>query len=788
VPSTPASPAQLTDERKRRSLAIAAKSGLPNSFGAITSPHPVDAITKTWYNIVNKYATNLFYMEMLTKTYNVAGLTCTDCAARVQAAVSQVDGVANCHVDHATGTLTVSLTVPDLPTERISRAVQAAGHTLVTGRRREDRPILGFARFVLSKHETTLAAAAGLLILLGLALTVAGAPLWSTVIPFAAAIIIGGIPVAHHAAQELWMSHVLGINALMVIAVLGAVLIGEWAEAAIVVVLFSLGEALEGYTAEQARGALDSLLDLAPPTALKLLPSGEVQKVMVEQLTAGDMVQVRPGDRVSADGVVHTGHSTVDQAPITGESMPADKEPGAQVFAGTINLTGALTVEVTHLAVDSTLSRMVALVREAQSHQAPVQRFIDRFARVYTPVVTGLATLVAAVPPLLFGQPFWGDQGWLIRALQMLVIACPCALVISTPVSLVSAMTNAASRGVLIKGGRTLEALSRVKAFAFDKTGTLTQGRPVTTDVISVCSCGQCAENCGLQHAAALELQSSHPLARALLEEARARHVSLPPAQDVISLTGRGVEGTVNGARVTVASHSHFDAHISHPDAVCQLANGLGAEGKTVVLIQHDDEICSVFGIADTPRPSSRQAIQALKAQGLNTVMLTGDSPAVATAIGRQVGVDEVQGGLLPEEKVAAIAALKQAYQGPSVLRGATVAMVGDGVNDAPALAQADVGIAMGGAGSAQAMETADVVLMGDDLEQLPFIVWLSHKTKSIVATNIAFALALKIIIFALAASGLATLWMAIVADVGASVTVILNGMRLRRMNEPSRP
>jgi Cd2+/Zn2+-exporting ATPase len=726
-------------------------------------------------------------MKMLTKTYNVAGLTCTDCAARVQAAVSQVDGVANCHVDHTTGTLTVSLTVPDLPTEHISQAVQAAGHTLV-GRRREDKPILGFARFILSKRETTLAATAGLLTLLGLALTVAGAPLWPTVVPFATAIIVGGIPVARHAAQELWMSHILGINALMMIAVLGAVLIGEWAEAAIVVVLFSLGEALEGYTAEQARGALDSLLDLAPPTALKLLSSGEVQKVMVEQLSIGDMVLVRPGDRVSADGVVHTGHSTVDQAPITGESMPVDKEPGAQVFAGTINLTGALKVEVAHLAADSTLSRMVVLVREAQSHQAPVQRFIDRFARVYTPVVAILATLVAAVPPLLFGQPFWGDQGWLIRALQMLVIACPCALVISTPVSLVSAITNAASRGVLIKGGRTLEALSRVKAFAFDKTGTLTQGHPVTTDVISVCSCGQCVENCGLQHAAALELQSSHPLARALLEEARARHVSLLPAQNVTLLTGRGVEGTVNGTRVTVASHSHFDAHISHPDAICQLANELGAEGKTVVLIQHDDEICSVFGIADTPRPSSRQAIQALKAQGLNTVMLTGDSPAVATAIGRQVGVDEVRGGLLPEEKVAAIAALKQAYQDPSVLRGTTVAMVGDGVNDAPALAQADVGIAMGGAGSAQAMETADVVLMGDDLEQLPFIVWLSHKTKNIVATNIAFALAVKIIIFALAASGLATLWMAIVADVGASVTVILNGMRLRRMNEPSRP
>jgi Cd2+/Zn2+-exporting ATPase len=687
--------------------------------------------------------------------------------------------VDDAQVDFTTGALTVWLARPDMPTEQIAQAVRAAGYTLVTEHRREAQPFLGFARFVLSKRETTLATVAGLLTLVGLALAAASAPSWSRTVSFAAAILVGGYPVARHALQELWLSRNLGINALMVIAVVGAALIGEWTEAAIVVVLFALGEALEGYAAEQARGALNGLLDLAPPVAFKLLPTGETQEMAVEQLVVGDRVLVRPGDRISADGVVRAGQSAVDQAPITGESIPIEKGIGDPVFAGTINTTQVLEVEVTHLAADNTLSRMVALVQEAQSRQAPVQRFIDRFARVYTPAVAIVAALVAIAPALIFDQPVFGEHGWLMRALQMLVIACPCALVISTPVSLVSAMTNAAARGVLVKGGRYLEVLSRVNVFALDKTGTLTKGRPVATDVIDVCNCGECPVDCGLQHAAALELQSSHPLAQAILMEAHARQLTVPQAQNVAILSGRGMEGTVNGAQVTVASHAHFDEHVLHPEFVCQLADDLATQGKTVIMVRHDAEVCSVFGVADMPRASSRQAIADLKARKLYTVMLTGDSPAVAEAIGRQVGVDEVRAGLLPVEKVAAIAEIAEKYQ--------VVAMVGDGVNDAPALAQADVGIAMGGAGSAQAMETADVVLMGDDLDQLPFIVWLSRKTKRVVTANIVLALAVKAIVFALAATGLATLWMAIVADVGASVTVIVNGMRLRRMDAPAR-
>ncbi len=420
--------------------------------------------------------------------------------------------------------------------------------------------MLGFVRFLFSQRNTTLTAAAGLLTIIGLLFSILHWNLAATAI-LAAAILTGGFPIAQLAYREVVRSRALGINTLMVIAVIGASIIGEWAEAAIVVVLFALGEALEGYAADRARGALPSLLDLAPPMAFKLLPNGELEETAVDQLIVGDRVLVRPGDRVSVDGIVLDGRSAVDQSPITGESIPVDKAPGDEVFAGAVNGSAALQVEVSHLAADNTLSRMVALVQAAQSRQAPVQRFIDRFARVYTPAVTITAALVASVPPLLFGQPFWGDSGWLMRALQMLVIACPCALVISTPVSVVSAMTNAAGRGVLIKGGRYLDALSRVKVFAFDKTGTLTQGKPVATDIIDGCTCGRGPADCGLVHAASLEAQSSHPLARALLAAAEKRQLALFPAHEVTVLSGRGVEGQVNGSPVTVASHAHFDAH-----------------------------------------------------------------------------------------------------------------------------------------------------------------------------------------------------------------------------------
>ena len=715
-----------------------------------------------------------------TRTYKIAGLSCIDCAGRIQASVGQLESVDKCEVDYATGNLTVWLTSPDFDVAPVAKIVQDTGHDLITERRRtpEGNAVVHFFRFLLASRETTLTAIAGLLTLAGLILAAAGVPPLARTLAFAAAIAAGSFPVVRHAYQELRIAHSLGINTLMVIAVTGAMVIGQWAEAAIVVVLFSLGEALEGYATERARGALESLLDLVPPTALRLQANGTTEEVPVEQLAVGERVLVRPGDRIGVDGIVRAGQSAVDQATITGESIPVDKAPGDEVFAGTVNTSGALEVEVTRLAEDNTLNRMVALVQEAQSRQAPVQRFVDRFARVYTPAVTIIAALVAAVPPLFFGQPFWGTNGWLIRALEMLVIACPCALVISTPVSVVSALTNAAGRGVLIKGGRYLEALSRVDTFAFDKTGTLTEGRPVTTDVLDVCTDAHCGN--GLQYAAALEAQSSHPLARALVAEAQAQALTVPPAQEVSLLSGRGVTGIVNGARVTVASHPYFDAKLPHAETVCQEAERLAEAGKTVMLVSHDENVCSVFAVADTPRPESRDTLADLRAMGdIRTLMLTGDGPTVAEAIGRQVGVDDVRAGLLPEDKVAAIRGLAAGETG--------VAMVGDGANDAPALAQATVGIAMGGAGSAQAMETADVVLMGDDLRQLPFIVRLSRSTRRTIRANIAFALAIKAAVFVLAVVGVATLWMAILADVGASLAVILNGMRLRNTGHVAR-
>jgi Zn2+/Cd2+-exporting ATPase len=724
-------------------------------------------------------------------TYRIEGLTCIDCAGRIEAAVERLEGVGEVEVNAATGMLTFQVMAPDFDVAPVTRIVADTGHRLVVDPAAR-APSGGFLRFMLNARATRLTFAAAVLLLVGLALRLAG--LWIAIpalmgtVMFALAILVGGATVVRAAYQEVWIARGLGINALMVIAVVGASLIGEWAEAAVVVVLFSLGEALEGYAADRARGALESLLDLVPPVALRVGKEGVTEAVPVEMLVPGDRVLVRPGDRVSVDGVVATGQSAVDQAAITGESMPVDKAPGDDVFAGTINTYGALEVTVRRLAEESTLSRMIALVREAQARQAPIQRFVDRFARIYTPAVAVVALLVAAVPPLAFGQPFWGDQGWLMRALQMLVIACPCALVISTPVTVVSALTRAASEGVLIKGGRTLEALGRVDVFAFDKTGTLTEGKPVITDVLNVCA-DDSHPHGGLDYAAAVEAQSSHPLARALLAEAHARNVTVLPSVEVRVLGGRGLSGEVNGRRVTVGSHPYFDVEIPHTEAVCIDASRLAAEGKTVMMVCHDESVCSVFAVADTPRAQAAVAVAALRGghdglrasprrsgsrngRGVWTVMLTGDGEVVARTIGAQVGVDEVRAELLPEDKVAAVRELSEG--------GRVVAMVGDGINDAPALAEAAVGIAMGGAGSDQAMETADVVLMGDDLRQLPFLLGLSRRTQSTIRANIVAALVIKALVFVLAALGVATLWMAIVADVGASMAVILNGMRLR--------
>jgi Cd2+/Zn2+-exporting ATPase len=487
------------------------------------------------------------------------------------------------------------------------------------------------------------------------------------------------------------------------------------------------------------------------------------------------------------DGRVVSGSSWVNQAPITGEGRLIEKGPGAHVFASSINGEGALEVEVTHLAADNTISRMVKLVEQAQERRAPAQRFVDQFARVYTPAVVLMAFAVALIPPVLFGQPFLdpgtGARGWLYRGLALLVVACPCALVISTPVSIISAISNAARHGVLIKGGVFLERLNSVRAVALDKTGTLTQGRPSVVAVRAAgCSadreerCEACDELVGLANA--VEQHSEHPLARAVQREALRRAVDTKygRAGDVQALPGHGVRGRVNGKEVTIGSHSYFDRHIQHPEAVCVQAREHAAMGLTPLMLALDGKFMGAITVADSLRASSRTTVEELRKLGLQAVvMLTGDTADVAQEVASQLELTQVHSDQMPQDKVAMLAALKRDFD--------HVAMVGDGVNDAPVLASADVGLALGGdaGGTAQAMETADITIMSSDLRRLPFVFRLSRATMRTIWANVALSLGVKLVFFVLVLTGVGTMWMAVLADMGTSLLVTLNGMRLLR-------
>jgi Cd2+/Zn2+-exporting ATPase len=500
-------------------------------------------------------------------------------------------------------------------------------------------------------------------------------------------------------------------------------------------------------------------------------------------LQIGDTILVKPGERIAMDGRVTEGLSAVNQAPITGESLPVDKTPGAEVFAGSINGEGVLQIEVTRLAQDNTISRLIRMVEEAQEQRAPVQRFVDRFAAVYTPAVMVLAAAVALLAPLLFGLPFLGtagETGSLYRALALLVVACPCALVISTPVSLISAISAAARQGVLVKGGAYLEAFSRVKAIAFDKTGTLTTGQPAVARVRSVaCENGESGvcDPCDdlLDLAGAVERHSTHPLARAIVaaQDQRLRPSSYASPQAVQALAGKGLQGTLGGKQVFLGSHSYFEANIPHAEHCADIA-AAAAMGQTAVLVSSDNRYQGYLTITDTPRAGTRAVMDALRQMGVQTlVMLTGDDDATAAGVAAAVGVSDVRANLLPADKVTAVRELMAQY--------GAVAMVGDGINDAPALATATVGIAMGAAGSAQALETADIALMSDDLAHLPFGLRLSRAAMSTIRTNVALSLAIKAVFLVLVLSGQGTMWMAVFADMGASLLVTLNGMRLLR-------
>ena len=751
-------------------------------------------------------------------TYRIEGMDCANCALVLERSLGQVEGVAQVQVSFNTATLQVSgdydpqaltgrveaLGYRALPYQPEAEPSAAEGVAAAAEARRFDGP-LGFLRYLASQRHTAIALWGGVLLLLSTPLGLLPALGWVKTVLQVSVVLLAGLPIANRGLRALWVGRQITIDLLMSIAALGAVLIGETGEAATVILLFAIGEALEAYTTERARRSLRSLLALKPDQAQVLRPCLDCAEhlgqegytggpcpicgvhempVPVGQVQVGEHILVRPGERIPLDGLIHSGSSAINQAPVTGESLPVSKGPGEAVFAGTLNGEGALEIQVTQPASASTISRIIRLVEQAQAQRAPLERFIDRFAAWYTPAVVLLAAGLALLPPLLLGAPFFdlpdGTRGWLYRALALLIVACPCALVISTPVTVASALSSLARRGVLVKGGAYLEALAGAGAVAFDKTGTLTLGQPVVTRIIARdcppedLDCEACDEL--LAVATAVERCSEHPLARAILAEAEARSLQhvYPAAEQVQALAGRGVRGSLNGMQVVVGSHSLFHEESQDCQPLHDYVLQAEAEGQTVMLVSLDGRVLGFISLVDVLRESSRQALAELKAIDgrLHTVMLTGDNPAVAEKIAAAAGnIDEVRASLLPAGKLQAVQALQARF--------GKVVMVGDGVNDAPALAASSVGVAMGGAGSAQAMETADVVLMQSDLTHLPQALRSSRQARRIIMQNITFSLAVKAAFLLLTLPGWATLWMAVFADMGASLLVILNGMRM---------
>jgi Cd2+/Zn2+-exporting ATPase len=751
--------------------------------------------------------------------YTIKGMDCADCALSLERSLAQIQGVERIRVNYTTELLEAR---GDFDPHKLVQRVEALGYKVEnlepTGKNEAQATLQtsatlklpGFIGYLYDSPQNRLAILGALLLLFSIPFTFfirEGTAYWIKLGLHLVAAGLAGYPIANRGIRALIISRQVTIDLLMTIATVGAFLIGETGEASTVIILFAIGEALEGYTAEQARSSLHELIALKPEVAHVMRPCMDCSEHMgqgeysggpcpycgdhevtvpVSEVSIGERVVVPPGERIPVDGHVLSGISLVNQSPVTGESIPVSKSSGDRVYAGSLNGEAALEVSVSQASNNSTISRIVRLVEQAQSERAPIERFIDRFAAWYTPAVVFMALIIAIIPPLFFHAPFLdanGIHGWLYRALALLIVACPCALVISTPVTMVSSLTSLASRGVLVKGGAFLDVLARARLFAFDKTGTLTRGQPTVTQARSVdcvpdaARCPACDDMLAL--AVTVESRSQHPLAQAIIAEAKARQLmhTYPAAEGVESLAGQGVQGYSNGSRILVGSHDLFHSrndeldHTLHDDIQSAMD-----EGQTVMLVGKDDCLLGYVTVADTPRPSSATALRQLKAidPHIHTVMLSGDNPSVAEKVAEALGnLDEVRAGLLPEDKLDEVQALKARY-GP-------VVMVGDGVNDAPALAAADVGIAMGGAGTAQAMETAHVVLMQDDLASLPDTVQTARQTQRIIKQNIAFSLALKAAFLLLTLPGLATLWLAVFTDMGASLIVTLNGMRMLR-------
>ena len=690
----------------------------------------------------------------------VPEMDCQDEVKAIEGTLRNVPGVASWQVNLLERTLRIQFDPKTIAPNSILGAVRDLGMTPVLASQIAAR--VGWQRdpLVLST------AASG--VLLGSALLAGwlGAPPALGISLYAAALLAGGWMTARKAVRTI-LAWRLDMNVLMTIAVVGAVPIGEWAEAAAVAFLFALAQLLETYSLDRARQAVRRLLDVTPPEAT-VRRNGQEVRVPVTAVNPGEVILIRPGERIPLDGILRAGTSGVNQAPITGESMPVEKAPGAQVFAGSINGEGALEVEVTHRAQETMLARIIALVEEAQAQKAPAQAFVERFAAIYTPAVIAGAVLIAALPPLLFAQPAWP---WIYRALVLLVIACPCALVISTPVAVVCALARAARAGVLIKGGRYLEALGQLQALALDKTGTLTQGTP---EVFEVRPLNGATSEEVLRLAAAVEARSEHPLAAAIVRAARAQGLTWPDATGFTAAAGRGAHAEINGRRYHLGSHRYAEELGVCNGAIEKHLQELEAGGQTPAILSDGARVLGILGLADQVREAAPETLAELRHLGVGPlVMLTGDVRGTAQAIARRVGVDEARAELLPDQKVAAIKDLVREH--------GRVGMVGDGINDAPALAAATVGIAMGAAGTDAAIETADVALMGDDLRQLPFAILLGRRALRIIRVNIGLSLLTKAGFVLLAVLGQATLWMAVAADMGTSLVVIFNGMRLLR-------
>jgi Cd2+/Zn2+-exporting ATPase len=695
------------------------------------------------------------------------GMDCAEEVAAVQRAVRPISGVREVRADLLAGKATISHEAGVTP-EALINAIAGeglkatvAGADVREGAEGMQRPRL---ISVLISGVCT-----------GLGLTLQ----WSKITPrvgvdlvFAAAIVSGAwfiLPKAIRAARRFAPD----MNLLMTIAIAGAAAIGEWSEGAAVAFLFALAELLESFSVGRARKALSSLLKLSPPVAL--LKEGEsFREVPVKQVKPDDVITIKSGSRIPLDGEVIAGESAVDQAPITGESLPVEKKKGDTVFAGTINGAGSFDVRVTKLSSDTTLAKIIHLVEEAQSQKAPSQRFVDVFARYYTPSVMVLALVILLVPPLLFHGAWFT---WIYRALVLLVIACPCALVISTPVSIVSGLTATARRGVLIKGGAFLEAVGKLRALALDKTGTITEGKPRVTKVHAL---EGTSENEIVRIAAAIDSHSEHPLAQAVVAYAEEHHLDFERAENYKAQSGRGASARMDDHNYFVGNH-----RFAHELAVCseeieQLLAKIESEAQSVVVVGHmphpgcKGEVLGILAVGDAVRPNAKDAIIALHRAGVcKVVMLSGDNQRTVDAIAKQAGIDEAQGDLLPDQKVDRIKELMK--------RERYVGMVGDGVNDAPAMAIATVGIAMGAAGTDTAIETADLALMKDDLAKIAETVVLGRRTVRVIQANIIFALAVKAVFLILAVIGYTSLWLAIAADTGATLVVIANALRLLR-------